>query len=75
MMDKLSVYYTSNLYPLWAIEDAKMDYSGICKIIIEEDTSGTTCTFCDSIAPLNLTAAEFSNYIIEMVNSRNNGSM
>ncbi len=75
MMDKLSVYYTGNLYPLWAIDNAREDYSDICKIVIEEAPSGTSCTFYDSIAPLDLTAAEFSNYIIEMVNSRRNDSM
>ena len=74
-MDKLSVYYTGSLYPLWALKNAGKDYGDICKIIIEEAASGTICTFCDSIAPLDLTAAEFSNYIIEMVNSRKNDSI
>ena len=75
MKEILRVHYTKTIYPRWTIERAKRDYASICKIEISADASGNVCAFFDSVAPLELTAAEFSNYLIEMVNSKRNDSL
>ena len=65
-----SVFFLSSIYPRELIVRAKEDYQQICCISIEDNAGGIICTFSESITDINLTAKEFSNYLIELANTR-----
>ena len=62
--------YVRSLYPLKVIEQAAYDYEYICTIDIKVIGDVTRCTFSNSRVPLALTIHEFSNYLIELINTR-----
>lgn len=69
IMNEISIFYHANLYPENVIRAAVQQYAEICSIRVEQQENGISCIFSESIADLELTAKEFSNYLIEMVNS------
>ena len=66
----MEVLFAKAIYRRSWIEQAITDYKGICTIKLLEDERYYTCVISKSIAALPLTAHEFSNYIIELANSR-----
>jgi len=70
-MDKtITLTFPASIYDQAVIKQAVMDYSGICRISITESRNGVSCMFSDSITDITLTAHEFSNYLIELSNTR-----
>lgn len=68
--NKIEVLFAKAVYRRPWIEQAITDYKDICTIELYEDERYFTCDISKSIAALPLTAREFSNYIIELANSR-----
>ena len=54
------------LYPASAVRRAISDYTSIAKIAIEETEKGCICRIEASAAPMELTALEFANYVLEL---------
>lgn len=70
-MKKLSLTYPKSVYNMAQVERAAQDYQGICRVAVTEDSADIICTFSRSIAGLERTALEFSNYLIELANAEN----
>lgn len=70
MKNKITQKYSLNIYPRSYIEKGILDYKNVCKIDLNCNENAIECTFYDSVADLDLTAKEFSNYLIELINSR-----
>lgn len=68
MSNKVSLFFPISIYPEKAIVAAVDDYAHICTIRIGKSKTGIECTFTNSVADLHLTAREFSNYLIELIN-------
>ena len=66
----VSLFFPASIYNQSDIKRAIVDYSGICRITTSESCNGVSCTFSDSITDIKLTAHEFSNYLIELSNTR-----
>ena len=54
------------LYPVSAVRRAISDYASIARIAIEETEKGCICRIEASVAPMELTALEFANYVLEL---------
>lgn len=57
------------IYPENVIKRAVRDYQGICQITCLLTGDAYVCTITNSKADLELTANEFMNYLVEVVNS------
>lgn len=62
--------FPKSIYKPELIKRAVADYREICRISTTETETETICRFFDSVADLQLTAQEFSNYLIELSNAR-----
>ena len=66
----------TNIYSPTIIQRAIQDYKDICQIRVEENTDHIVCEFVESVADIELTIYEFSNYLIELINAEvSNGLM
>lgn len=70
MENKIIQFFSLDIYPKNYIEKAIVDYINICKIDLAYDGSTAKCTFYNSVTDLEITVKEFSNYLIEIINSR-----
>lgn len=70
-MNEITVNYPASVYEKTVVEQAIADYRGICRIRLRSDGREYVCVFSRSRADLELTALEFTNYLIELSNSRN----
>jgi len=71
MKTKIIQKYVLEIYPCNYIQKAILDYKNICKIDMVFNNNVVECTFYDSLVDLEITVKEFSNYLIELINSRN----
>ena len=62
--------YPVSVYDGTLINQAIKDYGTICCISCSRKEDEIICTFSRSVADLELTALEFSNYLIELANVR-----
>lgn len=69
-MKKIELYLPKTVYSEALIDRAILDYRSICLIKKKRQFGGTLCIFMRSVADLELTANEFSNYLIELANAR-----
>lgn len=69
-MDKISVTFPTSVYDRRLIDRAVQDYYGICTIELTGTADYTSCSFSRSVTDLEVTALEFSNYLIELANSQ-----
>lgn len=75
-MKNNEIAFASMIYPKAIIQKAITDYQSICRIQMEQHTDYVLCTFLESITDIDLTICEFSNYLIELLNSEvSNGFM
>ena len=70
MEKTISLTYPHSIYPNSLFSRAISDYRDICHVKSYSDNAFTVCTFSDSAVDLELTAKEFSNYLIELALSR-----
>ena len=71
MMKKaVSLTYPRSIYADDLFSRAVADYRDICRVKVSLNDASTVCTFSDSVVDLELTAKEFSNYLIELALSR-----
>lgn len=69
MKKRIELYLPTAVYSEALIDRAILDYSSICTIVKKHQHSGILCIFIKSVADLELTANEFSNYLIELSNA------
>ena len=62
----IALEFDGALYPVSAVRSAISDYASIAQIAIEETEQGCICRIEASAAPLELTALEFANYVLEL---------
>lgn len=62
--------YSSTLYSKSCIDQGITSYKNLCDIKVQYDTEQTVCRLSNGKVNLELTAMEFSNYLIEIMNSR-----
>ena len=67
---QISLAYPRSLYADDLFARAVADYAHICKVKVYTDRQSVVCTFYESVTDLELTAKEFSNYLIELAVSR-----
>lgn len=60
--------YPKSVYGIKDVGRAIEDYGNICRISATETSTEIICTFSKSIADLERTVLEFSNYLIELAN-------
>ena len=70
MIDKYEILFNKGIYNSLAIQRAVKDYSQICNIQVVETENSIRCIFTNSKYDLQETALEFSNYLLEILNSR-----
>ncbi len=70
MNKSITINFTASIYDFADIKKAISDYHKICKIKTVESKRSICCTFYDSVADIEITAHEFSNYLIELSNTR-----
>lgn len=63
-----TIEFDLNLYDQKCIKKAIEDFSDIAEIIPEKCDNKIICRVLTSKADINLTACEFSNYIIDLMN-------
>ena len=69
MQNEMKMRYPANVYPLDVIQRAIADYRHICLISYKISKAETVCCFRNSVTDLTRTVQEFSNYLIELINS------
>ena len=69
MKQNVSLFFPETIYPQSVILQAIQDYAEICRIKLRRTGGGVECVFLKSIAAPELTAMEFSNYLIELINA------
>lgn len=62
--------YSSMLYSKSCIKQGLIAYKDLCDIEVRYETGQTVCRLSNSRVNLEMTAREFSNYLIEIMNSR-----
>lgn len=70
MLKKYEILFYKSIYSPLAIQRAVADYSQICEIEVLETENVIRCIFTNSRFGLQQTALEFSNYLLEILNSR-----
>lgn len=70
MLRKYELSFNKTIYSPLAIRKAVADYSQICNIEVLETEKAVRCIFTDSKFDLRQTTLEFSNYLLEILNSR-----
>lgn len=65
MKKRIELYLPQTVYSEALIDRAILDYRSICMIMKKRQRGGTLCIFIKSVADLELTANEFSNYLME----------
>lgn len=73
MRQHTTLFFPATIYPQDVIQQAIKDYAEICHIELLQTDTGVECLFLESVADLELTAREFSNYLVELVNAGGNG--
>jgi len=63
--------YNRFIYPRTILENAACAYSGIADISVIADGDTHICAFSKCDVPVSLVISEFGNYLIEMLNNRN----
>jgi hypothetical protein len=71
VINKIKKLYNKSLYPYSIIDKAKGAYSDIVLIKIVDKDKFFECTFYNSNISINLVTNEFNNYLIELLNSKN----
>ena len=69
MKRKIELYLPRAIYREEIIDRAIFDYRSICTILKINQHRGVLCIFKRSVTDLELTANEFSNYLIELSNA------
>lgn len=69
MKQNTTLFFPTTIYPQDVIQQAVKDYAEICRIELNTTDVGVECIFLESVADLELTAREFSNYLIELINA------
>jgi len=72
MKQNATLFFPVTIYPQDVIQQAVKDYAEICHIELRKTEGGVECVFLKSIADLELTAREFSNYLVELINAGGN---
>lgn len=72
MKQNTTLFFPATIYPQDIIQQAAEDYAEICRIELHRTENGVECAFLKSIADLELTAREFSNYLVELINAGGN---
>lgn len=72
MKQNTTLFFPATIYPQDVIQQAVKDYAEICRIEFCRTESGVECVFLKSIVDLELTAKEFSNYLVELINAGGN---
>ena len=62
----IALEFDGALYPASVMRRAVSEYASIARIAIEETEKGCICRIKASAAPLELTALEFANYVLEL---------
>lgn len=70
MKSSYRVKYPASLYKEGIFSIATKAYKDICDISYHIDDDYIVCDFSDSIYDLKMTAMEFSNFLLEILNSR-----
>lgn len=70
MKKTISLTYPRSIYADALFPRAAADYRDICRVQVRMNAAAAVCTFSDSAVDLELTAKEFSNYLIELALSR-----
>lgn len=72
MKTKIIKKYIKSIYSEESINRAIVDYKDICDVSITGNEKYVECTFSNFKYEKNETVLEFSNYLIEIMNSRRN---
>ena len=70
MKKRIELFLPQTVYSEALIDRAILDYRSICVIMKKRQRGGILSIFIKSLADLELTANEFSNYLIELSNAR-----
>ena len=62
----IALEFDGALYPASTVRKAVSDYAPIARIVMEETEKGCICRIEASAAPIELTALEFANYVLEL---------
>ena len=73
MKKSVLLFFSASIYPEEKVIQAISEYKGICHIKLVRKNGGFECAFFESVADLELTAMEFANYLIELVNTGGQG--
>lgn len=69
MKRSVLLFFAASIYPEETVMQAIDDYKEICHIKLIKKDGGFECVFSKSVVDLELTAKEFANYLIELVNA------
>ena len=70
-MNKNERVFDRRIYPSHVIDTAIRAYKGIVIIKKVRTDDATVCTFIEKNTPNQIVINEFSNYLIELLNSKN----
>lgn len=72
----VALEFDGELYPASAVRRALSDYASIARIVMEKTEKGCICRVEAALAPIEQTALEFANYVLELscVEDGNHGS-
>ena len=62
----VALEFDSTLYPASAVRRALSDYESIARIVMEKTEKGCICRVEAALAPIERTALEFANYVLEL---------
>lgn len=62
--------FDTDIYEKQAIEQSIVDFKNICRIETEINNNQMTCSFFDCEYDVEITIKEFSNYVIDLMNSK-----
>jgi hypothetical protein len=71
VINKIKKLYNKSLYPYSILDKAKSAYSDIALIKIVDKDNVFECTFYNSNISIDLVTNEFNNYLIELLNNKN----
>lgn len=74
MKQNTTLFFPATIYPQDIIQQAVKDYAKICRIELRKTEDGVECAFLKSVTDLELTAREFSNYLVELINAGAGGN-
>ena len=62
--------FDADIYPQKAIEQSILDFNELCRVETEISDNYIICRFFDCKYDVKTTIDEFSNYIIDLINSK-----